>query len=289
MKSHELVLEPARFDWYQGTPECSEGDLLDLAWLHLGDEPPRRIRGKNGYARAHEIRAGGMTRATVFGGGGHPFPHILGTGPDADAVAALLRRWSDQNEEGVQFPHRVSRVDVAVDTDTPGAFGVLLDGLRDHALHGRVSARLMHDPDRAEEGATYYLGAKASEAMGRLYEKGKQLPDAGRPSWVRYELQLRPKRERKTWAAVAPPEDLLGAARWSHAFALEYLLEAGEAAPVRSERVSDFEGAMRALTRQYGNRLLELVELHEGDLGAVGAELAIRSMNGGLLLDAEAS
>jgi hypothetical protein len=273
----EIAHEPPRFDWYQGTPECSESDLIDLTWLHLGDEPPVRIAGKNGYARGHQIRGGGATRATIFGGGQHKFPHVLGTGPDADAVAALLRRWSDR------FPHRVARCDIAVDTDSPGAFAEWFDGLRSVALRSGVKAVLMHDPDRNEEGATYYVGARSSESMGRLYEKGKQLPAAERPWWVRYELQLRPKRDRKTWAAETEPGDLLGAALWARRFASEFLEVGAAAPPSRLERVSDLEGALRTVTRHYGGRFLELLEQHQGDLGLFGQELIWRSMNGGVL------
>jgi hypothetical protein len=278
----EITHETPRFDWYQGTAECSESDLIDLAWLHLGDEPPVRVQGRNGYARGYEIRWEGSARARVFGGGQHRYPHMIGTGPDAVAVAALLRRWSDAGQDGVSFPHRVSRCDVAVDTDSPGAFPLWLDGLRAVARQSGVKGRIIQ-PDQGEEGATYYIGANSSESMGRLYEKGKQLPAAGRPAWVRYELQYRPKRERKSWAATTEPAHLLGAALWARRFAGEFLDVEAAAAPTHLERVSDLEGALRTVTSQYGQRFLELLERHQGDLGLFGQELIWRSMNGGVL------
>jgi DNA relaxase NicK len=209
----------------------------------------------------------------VYGGGSSEWPHIEGTGPDAVAVARLLR--------SREWPHRVSRADVCVDTDTPGAFAVMLDGLR--AVKGAATKAHMYLPDDDAHGRTYYVGAKTSEVQARLYEKGKQLPEAGRPDWVRYEVQIRPQKDRKAWAASTSASDLLGAARWSERFVTEVLGVAASAAPTRSERVSDLEGAIAAMCHQYGNRLLELVESHGGDVEAFGLELLARAQNGGKL------
>jgi hypothetical protein len=279
----KVVHEPPVFDWYQGTVEVPGDDLVDLARTALGDEAPRLVAGRNGYSRGVEIRRGGCRSALVMLGGIHEHPNLLGTGPDATAVASLLRRRSSQGLNC--FPHRVSRVDVAVDTDT-GGFEHMCLGLRAH--RGTSKARLIHDPDHASEGATFYVGSGSSEVMARLYEKGKQLPEAGRPDWVRYEVQLRPQKSRKAWAAGASEVDLLGVARWSRGFASEYLGLEGQAPPPRSRRVSDLEGALQTIGSQYGGRILELAEYHDGDLGAVGEELVLRAMNGGRLGDSEA-
>src|SRR3569623_335845 len=111
--------EEPRFDWYQATVEMSGLDLVDLAHTVLGDERPRLMAGKNGYGRVWELRRGGSRCAVVMEGGQHEHPHILGTGQDADPVAALVRR------RGPAGAHRVARGDVAGDTDAPGAFGAL--------------------------------------------------------------------------------------------------------------------------------------------------------------------
>lgn len=271
----QLTLEPPRFDWYQGTVEMSSMNLVDLASSVLGDEPPLLAPGRNGYARGWEIRKAGSRSAVVFEGGRHAHPHVTASGEDAPSLAQFLR--------GSPEVHRVSRADVCVDTDTPGAFEDLCDSLRDIARTSALKATLMHNPDSTEAGATYYVGGTASEVRARLYEKGKQLPDAGRPDWVRFEVQIRPQKERKGWAAAASEWDLLGSSHWSRRFAAERLSAAPEAPPKRSERISDLEGALRTLSTQYGRRMLELLELHGGDVTEFGLELALRASNRGRL------
>lgn len=270
-----LALEPPRFDWYQGTVEMGSDDLIELAATVLGDERPIPAPARNGYARGWEIRRDGARSAVVFEGGIHDDPHIVATGEDAPSLARFLR--------GSSRSHRVSRADVCVDTDTPGAFEGLFGALRQIARTSNLKANLYHNPDSTEDGATYYLGSKSSEVRARLYEKGKQLPEAERPHWVRFEIQARPQKDRKAWTATASEWDVLGSAHWSRKFASETLSGAATAPPTRSERVSDLEGALRALSHQYGRRMLELLERHNGDVGSFGLELALRAAHGGRL------
>lgn len=275
----KIALEPPRFDWYQGTVEMDSAHLLDLANTVLGDEYPVPSPGRNGYARGWEIRKEGAKSAIVYEGGIHDFPHVTASGEDAPQLARFLRSSSHK--------HRVSRADVCVDTDTPGAFKNLFTALRSISRDAGLTATLMHNPDDGQAGATYYVGSKTSEVRARLYEKGKQLPEAERPDWVRFEVQARPQRERKSWAAEAGEWDLLGSAQWSRKFAAETLLVAASAPPTRSERVSDLEGALRTLSSQYGRRMLELLAQHGGDVAAFGLELALRAENGGQLPEPE--
>jgi hypothetical protein len=275
----KIALEPPRFDWYQGTVEMSSKHLIDLATTELGDEHPVPAPARNGYARGWEIRKEGSRSAVVYEGGIHEYPHVVATGENAPPLANFLRR-SPRN-------HRVSRADVCVDTDTPGAFKSLFTALRSISRDAGLTATLMHNPDDGQAGATYYVGSKTSEVRARLYEKGKQLPDAKRPHWVRFEVQARPQRERKSWTAEAAEWDVLGSAQWSRRFASETLAVASTAPPTRSERVSDLEGALRTLSAQYGRRMLELLEHHSGDVASFGLELALRAQNGGRLPEAE--
>jgi hypothetical protein len=262
-------VEPARFDWYAATVETSPETLVEVAGTLLADESPVLVRGKNGYARGYELRSGGKRAAVVYAGGVNEWPHIVGTGPDAVDVARLVR-----GDVMKATPHRVARADVCVDTDTPGAFDFLVLALR--AAAGSAT-RITWLPDRLEDGTTYYVGAKASEVTGRLYEKGKQLASEDRPDWVRYEVQVRPQKERKAWCAVASAEEVLGAARWARRFAEDTLGVAAPAPPVRSERVSDLEGAIATMCHQYGKRLLELLEVHQGDIERFALDLLSRA------------
>jgi hypothetical protein len=271
----KMALEPPRFDWYQGTVEMPSDHLIDLATTVLGDEHPVPAPARNGYARGWEIRKQGARSAVVFEGGLHEYPHITASGENAPPLANFLR--------GSTHRHRVSRADVCVDTDSPGAFKSLFKALRSISKEANLTATLMHNPDDGEAGATYYVGSKTSEVRARLYEKGKQLPEAERPHWVRFEVQARPQRERKSWTSQANEWDVLGSAQWSRRFAAETLSAASTAPPTRSERVSDLEGALRTLSAQYGRRMLELLEHHGGDVAAFGLELALRAENGGRL------
>lgn len=254
-------------DWYAATVLRPEDQVLDSVCAVLADERPVPVRPWNGYTRAWEVRREGRRCAAVLAGG-HEHPHVLGTGSDAPAVASLVRR----------FPHHVARVDVAVDTEDAGAFDRLRETLVRIADSYGVKTLDMLSPTDPDAGRTLYVGAEKSEHRGRLYEKGKQLRGkVDRPGWVRWELQVRPqKRPRREWAAAASPEDLLGAARWARLFARTTLALDPARPPVRTERVSDLEGALRACTAQYGGRLLELLAAHGGDVERFGWDLLTR-------------
>jgi hypothetical protein len=250
-------------DWYAATIARPESHVLAAFVTALADEKPVPARPANGYGHAWELRHSGRRCALVSGGGQHEFPHVVGTGQDAPAVARLAR----------SFPHRVSRVDVCVDTEDPGAYETLRVGLLHSARASGTTAREITSPLDPTAGRTLYAGSPASEHMARLYEKGKQLASEERPDWVRYELQLKPQKGRKDWAGGASPLDLLGAARWSRLFAAEHLGLDPAKPPVRPARVSDLDGALAACAGQYGGRLLELLALHRGDLESFALDL----------------
>jgi hypothetical protein len=268
----KLELEPPRFDWYQATVETSPDELIYRATSALANEPLVAITPRHGYDRGLEFRRDGARSAVLYHGGIHDNPHIMASGEDAPSLAGLLR--------GAELRHRVSRADVCVDTDTPGSYKRMYADLRRLVReNGKLSATLMCNPDDAQAGATYYVGSPASEVRARLYEKGKQMKDPLRPHWVRYEVQARPQRERKAWTSTASEWDILGSALWAREFARDTLALGVSAPPKRSERVSDLEGSLRALSRQYGRRLDELAQKHGGDMASVGAELLLRAGN----------
>lgn len=256
-------------DWYAATVARPEDQVLDSFVTALADERPVPTRPANGYGHAWELRRSGRRCALVSAGGQHEYPHVVGTGDDAPAVARLAR----------SFPHRVSRVDVCVDTEDRGAYETLRTALLPLARAHGTSAREITAPNDPTAGRTLYVGSTKSDHMARLYEKGKQLASETRPGWVRWELQIKPKKGRKEWAATASPLDLLGAAAWSRAFVTSCLHLDPARAPIRPERVSDLDGALNALTSQYGGRLLELLGVHRGDLEAFALDLLARIDN----------
>jgi Replication initiation factor len=251
-----LSLEPPRFDWYAATVERSGRSLVESVGTAVADESPVLVKGRYGFTRGWELRRDGSARAVVYESSGREWPHVVATGEDAAALASLLRSHP--------HPHRVARADVCVDTDSPGAYGAFTSALRG-VLTDQVKAHTIV-PDNLDHGSTYYVGSGKSEVYARVYEKGKQVGSVERPGWVRYEVEVRPQKERKAWAASASPESLLGASRWSRRFAREVLGVSASAPPVRSRRVSDLDGAIAAAWQQYGGRFVELLEKHDGDI-----------------------
>lgn len=69
----------------------------------------------------------------------------------------------------------------------------------------KPSARLVDDMGSGK-GRTFYVGARASGKMLRVYEKGRQLGDKG-SRWVRWEMEfLRGKSQTLPWAMLTDPE-----------------------------------------------------------------------------------
>lgn len=275
--------EGSDFDWYAATVESDVDDLIGLmvASRSLCDGDIRQVPGLQGYAFGVEVRREGCRSAVVYSGGPHPHPHVIGSGADAAHVARLLRS---------RFPasHRVARVDARFDTDAPGSFVRLHRALKAQAARSGVHAHMIQ-PDDPDAGATYYVGSTKSDVMARLYEKGKQLKDAQRPDWTRFEVQMKPQKDRKVWAASASPAEILGASLWSRKFVANTLGIVAASPPVRPERVSDLEGSLRALTTQYGGRLRELVAAYDGDLAGAMAELIERADHGGIISEPQPS
>lgn len=253
-------------DWYAATITSPEEHVLDYFATALADERPALTKPANGYGHAWELRRNGRRCALVSGGGQHEFPYVVGMGEDVFDVARLAR----------SLPHRVSRVDVCVDTEVFGAYETLRAGLLTIACAIGIKAREIDHPLDPTAGRTLYAGSPALEHMARLYEKGKQFVFEERPGWVRYELQLKPQKAWKVWAATVFPLDLLGAAKWFRRFAAEHLSLDPARAPIRGRRVSDLDGALQACASQYGGRLLELLALHGGDVEAFGLDLLER-------------
>lgn len=251
-------LDVAKFDYYAGSldePVC--GDLVVSQLAGRLDAVPTPGPASRGYARCALLRRGDERVAAVRWGGRHAVPHVEASGASSGAVSDIMR---------ATWPHRVSRVDVCVDFDAPGAWdAVSAETLRVARRLGLVKEQAGDwlDPHgRPGEGRTLYVGSRASAVRGRFYEKGRQLPDAGRPDWVRAESQVRPQKAAKRLLAMATPREVLGAAAWSGE-----LFEAltGEGVPpmrVVQYREPDDLRALDAMYRQYGGVLLRQGELY---------------------------
>lgn len=254
-----------RFDWYSATfdPDGRPSKIFES----LIDEDPRPTHPRLGYSQAWELRRGGSTIGRVMAGGMHDLPHVVSSGADAAEVAAVLR------DGGVD--HSVARADACVDVEAPGAFA-LIEGRLLEDLPQRVTRTRYEKIQNGETASTLYLGSKKSETFGRIYEKGKESPDRYHPDTVRLEVQTRPNGPgRKSWAALASPHEVMSLPAWSTDVLGMVGLERLDT-PVRARRKSDLEGALDACIAQYGQRLLELLAVHGGDVDSWSADLLDR-------------
>lgn len=259
-----------RWDWYAATiPLISPELVVDQLAETLGDEV-RAANPLHGYRDAAEIRRGDRRTTLVMWGGQNADVHAVATGEDAEPFADALRALS--------LRHRVSRADVCVDVDAPGAFEALSGALRAIALQSGLSMQLWADPDRPERGRTLYVGSRKSRGMVRLYEKGRK-DDPSRPNWVRFEVELKPNEpELRAHLAALAPVDALGMVRWVRNFVGAQFDFAAAAAPVRLENVGDDERAIQAMLNQYG-KILRRSAQRAGGWAALGLELG-RRVNG---------
>lgn len=236
-----------RLDWFEATLECDILTVLAITMLSASQSEtakPEMVvgRGRLGYKRSHTIKSE-TTEITILDLGSDGWPHIIGTGQNADIARRIALASTPTG--------RVSRVDIACDALEPWwkAQGRATTWAIDHP---RTPITYVGDFLRATNGRTIYVGAPSSERRVRIYEKGIQLGE--NPDWIRVELQYRPNnRNAKAWAYQAGLDAL---ANSSKAF-LAMRAIAGLYAPPAHERPG--RQPLLALARQYGNVLRDEV------------------------------
>lgn len=236
-----------RLDWYEATLECDVLTVLAFSVLTAttddGIKPSVQVgRGVHGYKRKHVIEGNGLT-ITILDLGTDGWPHIIGTGQNAD-YAQLIARASTTTG-------RVSRIDIACDAIEPWwkAQGRATTWAIDHP---KTPITHVGDYLRAEKGRTLYVGAPSSERRIRVYEKGIQM--GGEPNWIRVELQYRPNnRNAKGWAFDSSITEIADASR---AFLALRTFEGLYTPP--AYRPPERQPLL-ALAHQYGNVLREQV------------------------------
>lgn len=254
-----------RFDWYQAT--IPENPVVLVETLKATLAPEGDIiegRGRHNYHQSFRVRdARGERVAEVLAGGPNGHPNATASGVMTDGFVRVVREaWPS---------HRVTRFDAAEDLAQEGAFDELEAVCRGVAKELGVKGRSIV-PDDPSEGRTYYLGAPSSDNRVRLYDKTAEtrakLPPERHQEvpehWARLEVQVRPRKEWKAFAAQATPEQAWGFAGWTHelarrAFALEL-----ERITMQAGRETDDERAFRFMTMQYGPLLKRML----GDLGS---------------------
>lgn len=259
-----------RFDWYQATIPEHPIVLVDTVKAALA--PGGQVvegRGRHNYHQSFRINdAQGFRVAEVLAGGNNGDPNITASGEVTPAFVDVVRScWPS---------HRVTRFDSAEDFAKEGA----LDGLeaicRGVAKELRVKGRAVV-PDDPTEGKTYYMGAPTSDNRVRLYDKTaetrRKLPECRHAEipdhWARLEVQVRPIKEWKAYAAQATPEEAWGFAGWTHELAKRAFSLDIARVTMKAGRETDDERAFRHLVIQYGP-LLERVMKEVGTWECVG-------------------
>lgn len=254
-----------RFDWYQ--PTISENPIVLVETLKASLAADGEIiegRGRQNYRQSFRILdARGERVAEVLAGGSNGDPNVTASGIVTPRFVEVVREfWPD---------HRVTRFDAAEDMAQEGALDTLeavCRGLaKDLGIRGRAVV-----PDDPSEGRTYYLGAPSSDTRVRLYDKtaetrGKLPPerhDEVPDHWARLEVQVRPRKEWKRYAAQATPEQAWGFAGWTHELAKRALSLQIQRITMQAGRETDDERAFRFMVMQYGPLLQRMLR----DLGS---------------------
>jgi DNA relaxase NicK len=135
----------------------------------------------------------------------------------------------------------------------------------------KIKVREITKPDpQSDDGRTLYLGSPTSDISARIYEKGKQLGVDS--EWVRAELQVRPQKKIKHFAACLDAQELWGLARWSRLMVAELGIANIKRVDAQVYQPSDDQRSYGWLLRQYGNLLKSMHGTH-GSWEAVGAQI----------------
>lgn len=259
---------PAYFDWYAASLEPGNAGEHVFRQLHdaLGGDAVERT-GRHGYGVRRELRHGDRVVVGVSSDGSQGRVLVEASGGDAVKVSEVVRDlWP---------AHRVTRADSAMDWDGEGAWETLLGATLTVARGEGVSTSVTGDwlSEAAAKGRTLYVGGRTSSTRMRLYEKGKQLPELGRPHLVRAELEVRPQKAGKAVAARLSPAELWGVSKWSHRLGNELMRVQVERVSLAGYVPPDFERARRALVTQYGHHLQAWAAEYGDDWSVLGRVL----------------
>lgn len=196
-----------RFDAYAATVPAQPSLVESLMSQSLGGCWGQE-KGRNSFKQGLRHESG----LVLQWGGQNPLPHLHIQGDSSPLIAGLIRKhWPSS--------HKVSRADVCLDFDSASAWDRIYAIMVNISRELNITAQLIGAPVGLKNtGRTLYLGSPSSDVRVRLYEKGLKEIGEGRsesPNWVRLEIQVRPKKERKQRAAALEPEGFWGMAQWS--------------------------------------------------------------------------
>lgn len=200
-----------------------------------------------------------QTGFRLYWGGENPQPFFVASGASSVEAAAVLR----QDFAG----HRVSRADVAFDFRQDDGFDQMVALIDPIARAAGVAVCFIGDPDpQKSTGRTMYYGSPKSDVRVVVYEKGLHEASRGVESaprdWVRVELRVRPRKDRKALCAALTPSQMWGMAKWSSTVASDVLGSLTAYQPDQSLRRTNADKAVSHMLRQYAASLRSFCDEH---------------------------
>jgi hypothetical protein len=263
----------SRFDWYRATVPAHPNSIIDALLETAGEGASVESgKGRFNYLNATTVTVGGDRVATMLHGGSNGHPNVEASGERAPALAEMLRS---------RGPHRVTRCDVAIDLYDVDAFAGLERIAHAVATDCGLKLRKIASPLDRAAGETIYIGSRTAAVFGRIYEKGKAdvgvygdlSPEALQP-WVRVELEVKPVKEMKAYAATMAPEAFWGISAWTARLASEALAMSPDPIPFHPRRTASDDRAFAFMCAQYRNLLRRRCEAkHDGDRDAMAQEI----------------
>lgn len=270
---------------YRGelVPRLFDSVLVDMCReLDATPEIPKsKLPG--GYQEAYALVRGGEVVCHMLTGGTGSAEGTHGIrvqGAASPEVAKLIRELVPS--------HAPSRIDVAEDFCGEGFFDWIVPRVEEIAIRRRVSLRREGEgwyEHQRDKGRTLYIGSRDSVVFGRIYERGKKLLGEGQqadPNYVRIELQVQPKSKSKSLLGMVEPDGFWGASAWTKELAT--LMGADQVQRIKCGTVwskPDIQRSIQALARQYGQTLLDLVNM------AGSAEAALQVVRDAMTGDRE--
>lgn len=248
----------------------------DLEWLLGAVETTFRVpregwidRGRGWMGYSHRIDLGEFGLVAYGGDAQRDTLHV-------ELNAAACRRIEDWNAVRMWcevYAVAITRADVAHDdfeaarVDVGRAVEWYRSGEFDS--NGRPPHSELRDDMGSNRGKTLYVGRRSSGKLLRVYEKGKQLGDPQSP-WVRVEVEFRNKGRIVPLDIVSSPGRYLAGAYPALAF---LCCDQSHIRTTQRAAAISYEAMVRNLRMQGGKSLNVMCRVHQGDCGAVLAQL----------------
>jgi phage replication initiation protein len=221
--------------------------------------------GLNGYAESIDV--GGY--ALIAHGGdaqrGTIMMQLNGKGSQRVARFAPFTKWCEEREgritrldiAGDDHAGETLTVDSAMQAWAAGEFKMSAGGRQPNAQHISDCG--------SGKGCTFYVGARQSGKLCRVYNKGQQLGDPA-SGWTRGEVEWLAKDRVIPWEAVRNPMPYLAGA---YPYFSKFALAAVQLRTFKSSQKISFEVGERWARMACGKWINALLQRAHGDIGAV--------------------